>query len=254
MLFPYRDDNPRILVPYVTYALIGLNLAVFLYQLTLADFISDHIFNLRFGLIPAYFWGGSPSDILLQNRSLLAEHFPNQSLQRLMEVRLLPGYVTLFTSPFLHGGWLHFLGNMLFLYVFADNVEGALGHVKFTIFYLLAALAAGLAHLLVEPGSALPVIGASGAISGVLGGYMVRYPKVKVHVLVFIVVFFTTLRLPASVVLGWWFVIQAFSGLASLGSQVSGGTAWFEHIGGFVAGFSYMAIVKYRSKLAPIDG
>lgn len=254
MLFPYRDDNPRILVPYVTYALIGLNLAVFLYQLTLTDFISDHIFNLRFGLIPAYFWGGSPADILMQNRNLLAEHFPNQGLQRLMEVRLLPGYVTLFTSPFLHGGWLHFLGNMLFLYVFADNLEGALGHVKFIVFYLIAALAAGLAHLLVEPGSALPVIGASGAISGVLGGYMVRYPKVRVHVLVFIVVFFTTLRLPAYVVLGWWFVIQAVSGLVSLGSQVSGGTAWFEHIGGFVAGFSYMAIVKYRSKLAPVNG
>ncbi|MEE9464966.1 MAG: rhomboid family intramembrane serine protease, partial [Candidatus Neomarinimicrobiota bacterium] len=204
MLFPYRDDNPRILTPYVTYALIGLNLAVFLYQLTLTDFISNHIFTLRFGLIPAYFWGGDPSDILWQNRNLLAEYFPNQGLARLTEMQLLPGYVTLFTAPFLHGGWLHFLGNMLFLYVFADNVEGALGHVKFAVFYLFAALAAGLAHLLVEPGSALPVIGASGAISGVLGGYMVRYPRVRIHVLVFIVVFFTTLRLPAVVVLGWW--------------------------------------------------
>ncbi len=251
MLFPYRDDNPRVLIPYVTYAIMALNLMVFLYQLTLPDYVTRHLFSLRFGLIPAHFWGADPTAVLRYNHDLLAEFYSGLDVQRLLGARLLPGYITLFTAPFLHGGWMHFLGNMLFLYVFADNLEGALGHVRFTIFYLLAALAAGLLQLSVESDSLLPVIGASGAISGVLGGYMVRYPRVKVHVLIFILFFFTTVRLPAVVVLGWWFIIQAFSGLVSLGGTASGGTAWFEHIGGFVAGFSYMAIVKYRRKLAP---
>ncbi|MCH8024643.1 MAG: rhomboid family intramembrane serine protease [Candidatus Marinimicrobia bacterium] len=251
MLFPYRDDNPRVLIPYVTYAIIALNLVVFLYQLTLTDYVTRHLFSLRFGLIPANFWGADAAAVLRYNHDLLAESFSGLSVQRLLEARLLPGYITIFTAPFLHGGWMHFLGNMLFLYVFADNLEGALGHVRFTVFYMLAALAAGLLQLSVESASLLPVIGASGAISGVLGGYMVRYPRVKVHVLIFIFVFFTTVRLPAFVVLGWWFVIQIFSGFVSLGSPGGGGTAWFEHIGGFVAGFSYMAIDKYSRKLAP---
>ncbi|MBA7685936.1 hypothetical protein ES703_94367 [subsurface metagenome] len=131
---------------------------------------------------------------------------------------------------------------MLFLYVFADNVEGALGHVRFALFYLLTALAAGFLHLVVIPGSMLPVVGASGAVSGVLGGYLVRYPRARIHVLVFIVIFITTIRLPAMVVLGFWFLIQAVSGLVSLQAQLVGGVAWFEHIGGFVTGFSYMVI------------
>ena len=251
MLFPYRDDNPRVLIPYVTYAIIALNLIVFLYQLTLTDYVTRHLFSLRFGLIPANFWGADAAAVLRYNHDLLAESFSGLSVQRLLEARLLPGYITIFTAPFLHGGWMHFLGNMLFLYVFADNLEGALGHVRFTVFYMFAALAAGLLQLSVESASLLPVIGASGAISGVLGGYLVRYPRVKVHVLIFIFVFFTTVRLPAFVVLGWWFIIQIFSGLVSLGSPGAGGTAWFEHIGGFVAGFSYMAIDKYSRKLAP---
>ena len=251
MFFPYRDDNPRVLIPYVTYTIIALNLMVFLYQLTLPDYVTRHMFSLRFGLIPAYFWGGDPTAVLRHNHDLLAEFYTGLEVRRLLGARLLPGYITLFTAPFLHGGWMHFLGNMLFLYVFADNLEGALGYVRFTVFYVLAALAAGLLQLLVESDGLLPVIGASGAISGVLGGYMVRYPRVKAHVLVFILFFFTTIRLPAIVVLGWWFVIQTINGLISLGSQVGGGTAWFEHIGGFAAGFSYMSIVKYRRKLVP---
>ncbi len=251
MLFPYKDDNPRVLIPYVTYAIMALNIMVFLYQLTLPDYLARHLFSLRFGLIPAHFWGGDSAAVLQYNHDLLAEFYSGSNVQRLLGAQLLPGYITLFTAPFLHVGLWHILGNMLFLYVFADNMEGALGHVRFIVFYLLAALAAGLLQLLVESDSLLPVIGASGAISGVLGGYMIRYPRVKVHVLIFIVFFITTVRLPAVVVLGWWFVIQAFSGLVSLGGTVGGGTAWFEHIGGFVAGFSYMAIVKYSRKLAP---
>jgi len=232
MFFPYKDDNPRILVPYVTYAILGVNVVVFIYQTFLMSPMAQQTFTLRFGLIPAHFWGGEARTVLEYHRELLGY----------TEIRLLPGIVTLFTSLFIHAGWMHIIGNMLFLYVFADNVEGALGHVRFALFYLLAALAAGFLHLAVVPGSMLPVVGASGAISGVLGGYLVRYPRARIHVLVFIVIFITTIRLPAIVVLGFWFLIQAVSGLASLQAQLVGGVAWFEHIGGFVAGFSYMII------------
>ncbi len=241
MFFPYKDDNPRILIPYVTYSILALNVLVFLYQTFLMSPIAEQAFALRFGLIPAHFWGGEAGTVLEYHRELLGR----------TEIRLLPGIVTLFTSPFIHAGWMHIIGNMLFLYVFADNIEGALGHVQFALFYLLMALAAGLLHLVVIPGSMLPVVGASGAVSGVLGGYLVRYPRARIHVLVFIVIFITTIRLPAMVVLGFWFLIQAVSGLVSLQAQLVGGVAWFEHIGGFVAGFSYMVIsnrgLKFRS-------
>ena len=241
MLFPYKDDNPRILVPYVTYSILALNVLVFLYQTFLMSPVAEQAFTLRFGLIPAHFWGGEAGTVLEYHRELLGR----------TETRLLPGIVTLFTAPFIHAGWMHIIGNMLFLYVFADNIEGALGHVKFALFYLLMALAAGFLHLVVIPGSMLPVVGASGAVSGVLGGYLVRYPRARIHVLVFIVIFITTIRLPAMVVLGFWFLIQAVSGLISLQAQLVGGVAWFEHIGGFVAGFSYMVIsnrgLKFRS-------
>ncbi|UCH10465.1 MAG: rhomboid family intramembrane serine protease, partial [Fidelibacterota bacterium] len=142
----------------------------------------------------------------------------------------------------------HIIGNMLFLYVFADNVEGALGHVKFALFYVFTALAAGLLHAAVMSGSMVPVVGASVAISGVLGAYMVRYPRARIHVLVFIFVFITKVQMPAVVVLGLWFLYQALNGLLSLQIQMSGGVAWFEHIGGFAAGFSIMAIITLSRK------
>ncbi len=250
MFFPYRDDNPRILIPYVTYAILAVNVLVFGYQMLLPDLLAQHMFTLRFGLIPAYFWGGEAQAVLDFNRQIMGQAYPNLAWGSLTATPLLPGIATLFTAPFLHGGWMHIIGNMLFLYVFADNVEGALGHYKFALFYLLTAVAAGLLHLLVAPDNMLPVVGASGAISGVLGGYLVRYPRARIHVLVFIVIFFTTIRLPAMVVLGWWFVIQAVNGMVSLQAEQPGGVAWFEHIGGFVAGFSYMAIFG-RSRKFP---
>lgn len=239
MFFPYRDDNPQVLIPYVTYGILALNVLVFLYQTLLIDPVSSYAFTLRYGLIPHYFWQHNAPEVLQQYDQLMA----------LRQVQLIPGPVALFTAPFLHAGWLHLLGNMLFLYVFADNVEGALGHRKFALFYLFTALAAGFAQLFMVPDSVLPVVGASGAISGVLGAYMLRYPKARIHVFVFIVIFFTTIRLPAVVVLGWWFAIQAFNGILSMSSEASGGIAWFEHIGGFVAGLSFMAIAGRRRKL-----
>lgn len=248
MFFPYKDDNPQVLIPYVTYGILGLNVLVFLYQTILSDPFSSHAFTLRYGLIPDYFWNGNAREVLGITADMMAHYEPQIAWSGLRSLDLLPPILTLFTAPFLHGGWLHLLGNMLFLYVFADNVEGALGHRKFALFYTVTAVAAGLAQALMLPESQLPVVGASGAISGVLGAYMLRYPKARVHVLVFIVFIITTIRLPAFVVLGWWFIVQAANGLWSLESQISGGTAWFEHIGGFVTGLSFMAIAGRRRK------
>jgi len=248
MFFPYKDDNPRILVPYVTYTILAVNILVYLYQLSLTDPWLAHLFSLRFGLIPSHFWGGSTVDILDFNRRLIAEASGGLSVVASSRLQLLPAPVTMFTSPFLHGSLMHLLGNMLFLYVFADNVEGALGHKRFILFYFGAAVIAGLAQLFASPSGMLPVIGASGAISGVLGGYMVKYPKARIHVLVFIVIFITTIRLPAAVVLGLWFMVQLLNGLMSYQSELHGGIAWFEHIGGFAFGFIFMSIVG-RSRM-----
>lgn len=242
MFFPYKDDNPRILIPYVTYTILAVNVLVFIYQTFLMSPIAQHAFTLRFGLIPAYFWGSDAQTVLEHYRQYIAGIYERPVGSITLDVQLLPAPLTLLTSTFVHSGWFHIIGNMLFLYVFADNVEGALGHVRFVVFYLVASLAADLLQVLVAPGSVLPVVGASGAIFGVLGGYMVRYPRARIHVLVFIVFFVTVIRVPALVVAGYYFLIQILPGILSLQAQQEGGVAWFEHIGGFVAGFSYMAI------------
>ena len=203
MLFPYKDDNPRILVPYVTYAIISINVLIFVFQLNMGMVSSaaEREFIYRFGFIPANF-----------------------------------SIITVFTSMFLHGGISHIMGNMWFLWVFGDNVEGVLGHVKFAVFYIICGLAATMSQLLVDPSSTIPMVGASGAIAGVLGMYMIRFPHARVHVFAFIIIFFTTFRIPAMFVLGFWFFNQLTNGLGSLGFDTTGGVAWFAHIGGFISG------------------
>ena len=203
MLFPYKDDNPRILVPYVTYCIIGINALIFVLQFNLgiSDPSAEKAFIYRFGFIPADF-----------------------------------SLITIFTSMFLHGGISHIMGNMWFLWVFGDNVEGVLGHLKYAIFYLMCGLAATISQLLINPNSTIPMVGASGAIAGVLGMYMIRFPHARVHVFAFIIIFFTTFRVPAMFVLGFWFFNQLTNGFGSLRFDTTGGVAWFAHIGGFIAG------------------
>ena len=203
MLFPYKDDNPRILVPYVTYCIIGINALIFVLQFNLgiSDPSAEKAFIYRFGFIPADF-----------------------------------SLITIFTSMFLHGGISHIMGNMWFLWVFGDNVEGVLGHLKYAIFYLMCGLAATISQLLINPNSTIPMVGASGAIAGVVGMYMIRFPHARVHVFAFIIIFFTTFRVPAMFVLGFWFFNQLTNGFGSLGFDTTGGVAWFAHIGGFIAG------------------
>ena len=203
MFFPYKDDNPRVLFPFVTFGIIILNVLVFLGQF----WISGN--NPGIGKSLVYMYGFVP-----------AEFNP----------------LTIFTSMFMHGGFAHIIGNMWFLYIFGDNVESILGHVKYFMFYLACGIGAALAQFFVEPASQVPMIGASGAVAGVLGAYMIRFPKARVHVLAVIIIFITTFVVPAQIVLGLWFLMQLSGGLGSLGVDTTGGVAWFAHIGGFIIG------------------
>tara|TARA_B100000678_G_C18136117_1_gene472823 strand:- start:158 stop:808 length:651 start_codon:yes stop_codon:yes gene_type:complete len=203
MFFPYKDDNPRVLFPFVTFGIIILNVLIFLGQF----WISGNDPGIGKSLV--YMYGFVP-----------AEFNP----------------LTIFTSMFMHGGFAHIIGNMWFLYIFGDNVESILGHVKYFMFYLACGIGAALAQFFVEPASQVPMIGASGAVAGVLGAYMIRFPKARVHVLAVIIIFITTFVVPAQIVLGLWFLMQLSGGLGSLGVDTTGGVAWFAHIGGFIIG------------------
>jgi membrane associated rhomboid family serine protease len=203
MFFPYKDDNPRVLFPFVTFGIITLNVLIFIGQF----WISGN--DPAIGKSLVYMYGFVP-----------AEFNP----------------LTIFTSMFMHGGFAHIIGNMWFLYIFGDNVESILGHVKYFMFYLACGIGAALAQFFVEPASQIPMIGASGAVAGVLGAYMIRFPKARVHVLAVIIIFITTFVVPAQIVLGLWFLMQLSGGLGSLGVDTTGGVAWFAHIGGFIIG------------------
>lgn len=157
------------------------------------------------------------------------------------------------TSMFLHGGWGHLLGNLLFLWVFGNNIEDSMGRVRFLVFYLLCGLVAALAHVLVQPGSPVPTVGASGAISGILGAYLVLYPRIHVRMLFIFIIFFKVFRIPAWAVLVWWFVLQVLMGLPELtskGADVSGGVAVWAHVGGFVAGLIFVKVFENRNLVA----
>lgn len=203
-MFPIRDHNPSDRTPFVTYALIAVNVAVFLSYVGLFD--SPRALNAFFAdwsLIPARISAGQ-------------------------------GYETLISTMFMHGGWMHLAGNMLFLWIFGDNMEDAMGHVRFALFYLAAGLAAALTHVLSDPGSMIPTVGASGAIAGVMGGYLLLYPKARIDILFIFIVFFRIFQVPAWAMLGVWFALQLVSGTTTDASM--GGVAYWAHAGGFVAG------------------
>lgn len=210
-------------VPVITVALIAINFAVFVHELALGQQGVGR-FILRYGLVPARF-----------SLFLAGYHVTASAL-------LLP----LLSSMFIHGGWLHILGNMWFLWVFGGAVEDALGAGGYLAFYLGCGLAAGITQTLFSWGSQIPTIGASGAISGVMGAYLILYPRSKVLTLVPLIFFFFTWRLPALVMIGYWFLIQFFSGLASLGAPQQGGTAFWAHVGGFLLGAALSVPARRR--------
>ena len=214
-MFPIRDDAPRGGFPFVTLLLISINSLIFAYQFSLwmVSPVAAAGFVETFGTIP------------LRVTMALGGHYP-----------LLEGLSSLFTSIFLHGGWFHLLGNMWFLWIFGDNVEYDLGHFTYLVFYLTCGLAASLAHFATNPESSIPSVGASGAIAGVMGAYMVRFPMARIVTLIWILFFVTTIEVRAIFMLFYWFAIQFVSGAGTYGSTASGGVAWWAHIGGFVAG------------------
>lgn len=220
-MFPLHDDNPTHIVPYVTYSLIGMCVLAFLWQLSLGGENQNAVY--AFGMIPA----------VLFDLNVLPP-----------ELDLVPAWVTIFSSMFLHGGWMHLIGNMLYLWIFGNNVEDAMGHARFLVFYLLCGAAAVMAQALPDPESAVPMIGASGAISGVLGAYLLLYPHARVLVAIPIFVFIHTMRLPAGWVLGFWFILQLLNSAMTAGQQ--GGVAWGAHIGGFVAGMAMVSLFKHK--------
>ena len=203
-MFPIRDHNPSGNIPYVTYALIAANIAIFLaYWFGLPNEYALNEFYCSWGLVPQLVTSG--------------ENLPS-----------------LITHMFLHGGWMHLAGNMLFLWIFGDNLEDLMGHAKFLMFYVLAGLAAAALQIAVDPASQAPMVGASGAIAGVLGGYLLLFPRARVDVVIILIIIFRVFPIPAWIVLGLWFGIQVVSSTTT--PSEDGGVAYFAHIGGFIAG------------------
>ncbi len=222
-MFPYKDDNPTLATPITTFILIGLNVAawVFVQGMGAEPKLSASV--CRLGLIPGELLGRLP----------VGTPVPGPAA---MSCRTGPSnWYSAVSSMFLHGGWFHLIGNMWFLWVFGNNVEDSMGRIRFLLFYLTTGLAAALAQVAVNPASPIPMVGASGAISGVMGAYVVLYPRVKVHMLVFLGIFITRITVPAVFMLGYWFLLQLLGGLPTLARE-SGGVAFWAHAGGFVAG------------------
>lgn len=222
-MIPLRDVNPSRTRPFVTYTLIVLNVLAFFIELLLGREMNEFIF--AFGVVPAR---------VLHDIEMQQLHFST----------LFP----FLSSMFLHGGWMHLIGNMLFLHVFGDNVEDRFGHGRFLGFYLFAGFAAASAQIVMNPSSGIPMIGASGAIAGVLGAYILMFPRAKVSTLIPIVVFFQIVELPAFIFLGIWFAMQMLSGVLSLGiAGDAGGVTWWAHIGGFAAGVIMLPFLRKPS-------
>ena len=218
MLFPIGDDNTgRRIVPVVTYTLILINVMLFLYQLANPDF------TYGYSVVPAEITRGEDITGIVRIGGEGLRLYPGP----------VPIYLTLLTAMFMHGGWSHLLGNMLYLWIFGDNVEDRMGHIKYLIFYLLCGLLASVTHIVFGPGSMIPSLGASGAIAGVLGAYLVLFPHKGIRVFQF----GRVVEMPAMIVIGLWGLLQFLNGFGSLASSgQGGGVAYMAHVGGFVAG------------------
>src|SRR3989338_10695100 len=222
-MIPLHDDNPTQSTPILTIALITICVLVYFFQAALGPRGGETIIY-SLGVIPA---------VLLDKVELS------------LELVIVPAQATIFTSMFLHGGFLHLAGNMLYLWIFGNNIEDALGKVRFLIFYFLCGIVAAFGQIMQDPDSTIPMVGASGAISGVLGAYLLLFPHARVLVLVPMGFFMQMMKIPAGLVLGLWFVLQLVS--SALTSSAGGGVAWFAHIGGFVAGLLLILVMKRKN-------
>ncbi|HZY09638.1 MAG TPA: rhomboid family intramembrane serine protease [Bacteroidota bacterium] len=219
-MIPLRDTNPTQTVPFVNYTLIGLNVLAFFFELSLGKHLNEFIFH--YGVVPIR-WTTDISQFQIDMFT----------------------FIPLFSSMFLHGGWMHLIGNMLFLHIFGDNVEDRFGHLKYLAFYLIAGLSAAFTQVYINTSSEIPMVGASGAIAGVMGAYVFMFPRAKVLTLIPFFGFFQFIELQAAYFLGIWFLMQMASGVMSLGIGAdAGGVAWWAHIGGFAAGAILFPVLK----------
>src|SRR6185312_15201670 len=229
-MIPIRDDTPTYSTPFINYLLIALNTLVFLFEVSLNPQVRQ-AFVYQFGVEPVR---------VLTELGLTQVHLPQASA------------VPLLTSMFLHASWLHLIGNMWVLWIFGDNIEDHLGHFPYLVFYLVSGLAASCLHILLNPNSTVPSVGASGAIAGVMGAYFLLFPSARVLTLVPLIIFFTFIWLPAWIVLGYWFVLQFLSGAATSIAYTSktggGGIAFWAHVGGFVAGLVMIKLMPQRMR------
>jgi membrane associated rhomboid family serine protease len=253
-VFPIKDNIPTDRFPVVTVALIAINVIVFLgFQKVKGFSAVDDSIVVKWGAIPYELthWGkhcalaatAAGQQVACEGQAGVVGQAPSQP----------PTWITMFSAMFMHGGFLHIAGNMLFLWIFGNNVEDSMGRVKFVAFYLLGGLAALWGQVLFSPGSDVPTIGASGAIAGVLGGYILLYPRARVLTLVFIIFFVTVIELPAVFMLGIWFLEQIYFGAADLSSPTGGGggVAYWAHIGGFAFGLAAIKLFATREKSIP---
>ena len=223
LFFPFADENPTKKKPIVSWLIIFACSSIFLNQIFDPTYITEQNF-LSFGMIPAILFGHSE----------LSGH-----------LKIIPPFLSILTSMFLHGGWMHIIGNMTYLYIFGDNIEERLGKLKFIIFYLITGSFAAFSQAIMDPTSTIPMIGASGAIAGVLGGYLVLYPKANIKVLFWFIIFVKVIRIRAFIVLGGWIIIQFIS---FNGTDVnSGGVAYAAHIGGFISGILLINLMKNKT-------
>lgn len=217
-MIPIKDDNPTKTYPYVTAALIASNIIIFIYELSLGPYFEP--FLNRYGAIPLF---------------ILNMDAPPEYAEP---------YITIFTSMFLHGGFFHVAGNMLYLWIFGNNIEDSMGHFRFILFYLISGIVAVYTFSIVNPHSTIPMVGASGAVSGVLGAYLILFPRAKVLTLIPFGFYMQIVKVPAVFVLGFWIVVQLINGMVSRGT--GGGVAWFAHVGGFGAGIILIHLFKKR--------
>lgn len=217
-MIPYKDDNPTKTFPFVTIAIIALNIMVFFWQVVTPSGLRGAVFS--YGAIPfsiIHFQGDQP----------------------------VHPFITIFTAMFMHGSPLHLGGNMLYLWIFGNNIEDKLGHFKFILFYLAGGVVAAYAHALSAPSSKIPMIGASGAVAAVLGGYLLLFPRASVNTIIFLGFFVQIVKLPALIVIGFWAIIQLISGIVEKGAIAQGGVAWFAHVGGFIFGVAVIRLLMF---------
>jgi len=225
-MIPLRDENPSRTFPFVNILLVITNLTVFLYQHLLISGGPVFFFH-RLGCIPYEF-----------------SHFVD-----INPPSLIPIPLTILSAMFMHGGWIHLLSNMLFLWIFGDNVEDRLGHFRYLIFYIVCGIGASVTHIIMNLNSQVPSLGASGAIAGVMGAYMLFFPKARINTLIILVIFIQVVKIPAFIMIGYWLFIQVLSSFAESGGPTGGGIAWFAHIGGFLIGLGLLRLYLRKGRV-----